>query len=86
MFVLMWQPDNGHAVPKFGDWDESDPTSAEGYSQIFNKVREEKQSEAGKVPTMATETSYSNGQKQYRNDNPKVSESLLLSFQILSSS
>ncbi|XP_057483075.1 RPM1-interacting protein 4-like [Actinidia eriantha] len=64
-------PDNGHAVPKFGDWDESDPTSAEGYSQIFNKVREEKQSEAGKVPAMATETSYSNGQKQYRNDNPK---------------
>ncbi|XP_028064963.1 RPM1-interacting protein 4-like isoform X1 [Camellia sinensis] len=58
-------PDHSPAVPKFGDWDESDPASAEGYSHIFNQVREEKQSGAGKVPVMATDTSYSNGQKQY---------------------
>ncbi|GFY93079.1 RPM1-interacting protein 4 (RIN4) family protein [Actinidia rufa] len=79
-------PDNGPAVPKFGDSDESDPTSAEGYTPIFNKVQEENQSRAGKVSAMATETSYSNGHKQYRNDNPKASDSLLLSFQVLSSS
>ncbi|CAL5347699.1 unnamed protein product [Camellia sinensis] len=65
--------DHSPVVPKFGDWDESDPTSAEHYSHIFNKVREEKQIGEGKVPGIATETSYSTGQKQYGNDNSKVS-------------
>ncbi|KAK6138577.1 hypothetical protein DH2020_027683 [Rehmannia glutinosa] len=65
-------PDRSAAVPKFGEWDETDPTAAEGYTQIFNRVREEKHSETGKVPVMPTETSLSNGQKQYGNDNPKL--------------
>ncbi|GMP77970.1 hypothetical protein CsSME_00034068 [Camellia sinensis var. sinensis] len=63
--------DHSPVVPKFGDWDESDPTSAEHYSHIFNKVREEKQIGEGKVPGIATETSNSTGQKQYGNDNSK---------------
>ncbi|CAH8373879.1 unnamed protein product [Eruca vesicaria subsp. sativa] len=29
-------------VPKFGDWDENNPASADGYTHIFNKVREER--------------------------------------------
>ncbi|CAO2173500.1 unnamed protein product [Urochloa humidicola] len=40
-------PTRGSAVPKFGDWD-SNPASADGYTHIFNKVREEKQTQAGK--------------------------------------
>ncbi|XP_052189592.1 RPM1-interacting protein 4-like isoform X2 [Diospyros lotus] len=64
-------PDCSPAVPKFGEWDENDPASAQGFTHIFNKVREEKQSGAGKVPAIATEGSYSNGQKQQRNDNSK---------------
>ncbi|KAA8527913.1 hypothetical protein F0562_035218 [Nyssa sinensis] len=64
-------PDHSPAVPKFGDWDESDPASAEGFTHIFDRVREERQSGAGKVPVMATESSYSNGQKQYGNVNSK---------------
>ncbi|KAL3506431.1 hypothetical protein ACH5RR_031813 [Cinchona calisaya] len=64
-------PDRSPAVPRFGDWDETDPAAAEGYTHIFNKVREEKQSGAGKVPVMPTETSYSNGQKRSGNDNSK---------------
>ncbi|KAL7177226.1 hypothetical protein ACSBR2_030546 [Camellia fascicularis] len=63
--------DHSPVVPKFGDWDESDPTSAERFSHIFNKVREEKQIGEGKVPGIATETSNSTGQKQYGNDNSK---------------
>lgn len=59
-------------VPKFGEWDENDPASAEGYTHIFEKVREDKQIGAGKVPAMATEAPYSNGQNQYSNANPKV--------------
>uniref|UniRef100_A0A0E0CEA4 RIN4 pathogenic type III effector avirulence factor Avr cleavage site domain-containing protein n=1 Tax=Oryza meridionalis TaxID=40149 RepID=A0A0E0CEA4_9ORYZ len=35
-------PTRGSAVPRFGDWD-SNPASADGYTHIFNKVREEKQ-------------------------------------------
>jgi hypothetical protein len=41
------QPTRGSAVPKFGDWD-SNPASADGYTHIFKKVREEKQGQAGK--------------------------------------
>ncbi|CAI0426570.1 unnamed protein product [Linum tenue] len=37
------QPDKGAAVPKFGDWDENNPASADGYTHIFNMVREERQ-------------------------------------------
>ncbi|CAN1269573.1 RPM1-interacting protein 4, partial [Linum perenne] len=36
------QPDQSSAVPKFGDWDENNPASADGYTHIFNKVREER--------------------------------------------
>ncbi|XP_042050583.1 RPM1-interacting protein 4-like [Salvia splendens] len=63
-------PDRGPAVPKFGDWDETDPAAAEGYTQVFNLVREEKNSETGKVPVKPTETSYSSTQKE-ANDNAK---------------
>ncbi|KAL0340598.1 UNVERIFIED_CONTAM: RPM1-interacting protein 4 [Sesamum radiatum] len=65
-------PDRSPAVPKFGDWDETNPASAEGYTHIFNRVREKKHSETGKVPVVPTETSHSNGHKQYGNDNAKV--------------
>ena len=36
------QPDRGAAVPRFGDWDENNPQSADNYTHIFNKVREER--------------------------------------------
>ncbi|KAK6930698.1 RIN4, pathogenic type III effector avirulence factor Avr cleavage site [Dillenia turbinata] len=66
-------PDHTSAVPKFGEWDETNPASADGYTHIFNKVREERQIGAGKVPIMPTETtSHSNGQKQYVNDSAVV--------------
>ncbi|XP_039000916.1 RPM1-interacting protein 4-like isoform X1 [Hibiscus syriacus] len=41
-------PDKGAAVPKFGDWDENNPSSADGYTHIFNQVREERNN-GGKV-------------------------------------
>lgn len=57
-------PERSAAVPKFGDWDENNPASADGYTHIFNKVREEKQTAAAKVPVMPTESSYHNGHKR----------------------
>ncbi|RVW20696.1 RPM1-interacting protein 4 [Vitis vinifera] len=60
----MWQPDKGAAVPKFGDWDENNPSSADGYTHIFNKVREERQTGAAtRVPGMASEPSYQTNRK-----------------------
>uniref|UniRef100_A0A7N0UHR6 RIN4 pathogenic type III effector avirulence factor Avr cleavage site domain-containing protein n=1 Tax=Kalanchoe fedtschenkoi TaxID=63787 RepID=A0A7N0UHR6_KALFE len=45
--------DRGAAVPKFGAWDEADPASADGFTHIFNKVREEKHTG---TPNITTET------------------------------
>ncbi|XP_050941960.1 RPM1-interacting protein 4-like isoform X3 [Cucumis melo] len=44
------QPDRGATVPRFGDWDESDPSSSENYTNIFTRVREERQTEDGSLP------------------------------------
>ncbi|KAF7825818.1 RPM1-interacting protein 4 [Senna tora] len=51
-------PDRGAAVPKFGEWDESNPASADGYTHIFNKVREEKQGGGGHAPGTPTKRPY----------------------------
>ncbi|MBA0554780.1 hypothetical protein Golob_013864, partial [Gossypium lobatum] len=66
-------PDEGAAVPKFGDWDENNPASADGYTHIFNKVREERNN-GGKTPGMPGEQSpyrTTRNQKQ-ANSNAKV--------------
>ncbi|XP_062195806.1 RPM1-interacting protein 4-like isoform X2 [Phragmites australis] len=57
-------PTRGSAVPKFGDWD-SNPASADGYTHIFNKVREEKQSQAGKPEAFGKDAARGNGAKQH---------------------
>ncbi|KAK8968990.1 RPM1-interacting protein 4 [Platanthera guangdongensis] len=36
------QFNNGRPLPKFGEWDVNDPTSAESFTVIFNKARDEK--------------------------------------------
>ncbi|KAH7569415.1 hypothetical protein JRO89_XS06G0157600 [Xanthoceras sorbifolium] len=38
-----WQQHRRASVPKFGDWDEMDPASGEGFTVIFDKLKEEKQ-------------------------------------------
>lgn len=53
----MWwwqQPQRVASVPKFGTWDETDPRSGEGFTAIFNKVKEEKQIGAATVPVGQT--------------------------------
>jgi len=58
------QPTRGSAVPKFGDWD-SNPASADGYTHIFNKVREEKQTQAGKPGAFDKDAARGNAAKQH---------------------
>ncbi|XP_019464470.1 PREDICTED: RPM1-interacting protein 4-like [Lupinus angustifolius] len=38
----MASQDKGRALPKFGEWDVNNPASAEGFTVIFNKARDEK--------------------------------------------
>lgn len=67
------QPDHETAVPKFGDWDESDPKSADGFTHVFNKVREEKlNGQANVAPVKAFQNSYPKAQKQHENEMSKV--------------
>lgn len=49
--VKQESPDRGAAVPRFGEWDETDPQSADNYTHIFNKVREEKQGNPSGTPS-----------------------------------
>ncbi|XP_015892585.3 RPM1-interacting protein 4 [Ziziphus jujuba] len=63
-------PDQGAAVPKFGEWDENNPSSADGFTHIFNKVREERHIGVGKV-TGTPERSYPSSQKPDANANAK---------------
>ncbi|KAK7256091.1 hypothetical protein RIF29_29525 [Crotalaria pallida] len=51
-------PDRGAAVPKFGGWDESNPETGDGYTHIFEKVREERQVAAGNAPGTPNGRSY----------------------------
>lgn len=39
----------GRPLPKFGEWDVNDPASAEGFTVIFNKARDDKKTGAGSV-------------------------------------
>ncbi|XP_072992464.1 RPM1-interacting protein 4-like [Typha latifolia] len=57
-------PERGSAVPKFGAWDEKDPSSADGFTHIFNKVREEKQTGSGKAPNITNDAIYVNNSRQ----------------------
>ncbi|KAA8535814.1 hypothetical protein F0562_030866 [Nyssa sinensis] len=45
-YALWWGSccwrEKGQPLPKFGEWDVNDPTSAEGFTVIFNKARDEK--------------------------------------------
>ncbi|KAA0066959.1 RPM1-interacting protein 4-like [Cucumis melo var. makuwa] len=36
--------DKGRPLPKFGEWDVNNPASAEGFTVIFSKARDEKKS------------------------------------------
>ncbi|KAK7399635.1 hypothetical protein VNO78_10822 [Psophocarpus tetragonolobus] len=38
---------DGRPLPKFGEWDVNDPASAEGFTVIFNKARDEKKTGRG---------------------------------------
>lgn len=46
----------GRPLPKFGEWDVNNPASAEGFTVIFNKARDDKKTTNGVVNISATAT------------------------------
>ncbi|VVA18762.1 PREDICTED: RPM1-interacting 4 [Prunus dulcis] len=42
VFMSWEKQEKGRPLPKFGEWDVNDPASAEGFTVIFNKARDEK--------------------------------------------
>ncbi|WJX47441.1 hypothetical protein P8452_34132 [Trifolium repens] len=42
-----YEQQGGRPLPKFGEWDVNDPSSAEGFTVIFNKARDEKKTGGG---------------------------------------
>lgn len=60
----------GSTVPKFGEWDEKDPSSADNFTGIFNKVREEKQGGSAKASIINDDARYLYGSNH---DNRKES-------------
>lgn len=45
-------PDRSAPLPKFGEWNEKDPTSADDFTHIFDKRRKEKLTGDSVVPVM----------------------------------
>nr|XP_048318388.1 protein NOI4-like [Ziziphus jujuba var. spinosa] len=44
--------ENDRPLPKFGEWDVNDPASADGFTVIFNKARDEKKSGGSSTKSM----------------------------------
>ncbi|KAK9062554.1 hypothetical protein SSX86_019741 [Deinandra increscens subsp. villosa] len=55
--------DDGPAIPKFGDWDDNNPASAEQYTEVFNKARQDKHGGGGKSPIITSENANYFGQR-----------------------
>ncbi|KAE9460870.1 hypothetical protein C3L33_07283, partial [Rhododendron williamsianum] len=71
-------PDRGAAVPKFGDWDEKNPQSADNYTGIFQRVRDERYNGPGKSPGRGGTPFSGTPRKKNTDDSTKEMRSLLL--------
>ncbi|CAA7405238.1 unnamed protein product [Spirodela intermedia] len=63
-------------VPKFGDWDENDPTSADNFTGIFKKVRDERK-DGGKPPMISTDPEFEDNLRRSGKTSDTVSSLLL---------
>ncbi|KAL6551445.1 hypothetical protein OROGR_007599 [Orobanche gracilis] len=49
----MASQEKGRPLPKFGDWDENNPASADGYTVIFSKAMADKKAEGSAASSAA---------------------------------
>ncbi|XP_022871852.1 RPM1-interacting protein 4-like [Olea europaea var. sylvestris] len=54
--------DKGRPLPKFGEWDVNDPASAEGFTVIFNKARNEKRTGGKSDSPPKDDSTYKHGE------------------------
>jgi hypothetical protein len=65
-FAKVVKDDTGRTIPKFGEWDVNNPASADGFTVIFSKARDEKK--APTKPGHITNRSASADSKDSRTD------------------
>ncbi|CAN6233643.1 unnamed protein product [Urochloa humidicola] len=66
--MFLMKDDTGRTLPKFGEWDVNNPASADGFTVIFSKARDEK-----KAPTKGHISNRSTDSKDSRPDNKVTS-------------
>ncbi|XP_041007381.1 protein NOI4-like isoform X1 [Juglans microcarpa x Juglans regia] len=69
----MASQDKGRPLPKFGEWDVNNPASAEGFTVIFSKARDEKKSDgaAGSGATQRRNENQSKSQEHFQSSETK---------------
>ncbi|KAK1319734.1 RPM1-interacting protein 4 [Acorus calamus] len=77
----MTSQDKGRPLPKFGEWDVNNPASAEGFTVIFNKARDDKKTSAN-PGTVASPRRKAGGSKREDYEYPKRVRTIC-SFKIL---
>ncbi|GAU16675.1 hypothetical protein TSUD_326250, partial [Trifolium subterraneum] len=72
--MASYSEQDGKPLPKFGEWDVNDPASAEGFTVIFNKARDEKKiaSASGRFPSQRR---YDSRTSRRAKDNKKLNSS-----------
>ncbi|KAG6606311.1 RPM1-interacting protein 4, partial [Cucurbita argyrosperma subsp. sororia] len=55
------------AVPKFGEWNDRDATPPDNYTAIFTKVREERQDQGARTPTLPQNSNIPDNQNDEQN-------------------
>lgn len=53
--------DTARPLPKFGEWDVNDPASAEGFTVIFNKARDERKTGGKPESPAKVDSNYKHG-------------------------
>ncbi|KAG5624478.1 hypothetical protein H5410_009696 [Solanum commersonii] len=54
--------EKGRPLPKFGEWDVNNPASADGFTVIFAKARDDKKANSSAAPTQTPRNDYAYGQ------------------------
>lgn len=57
-----FQQEKGRPLPKFGEWDVNNPASADGFTVIFAKARDDKKASSNTAPTQTPRSDYNYGQ------------------------
>ncbi|KAM3253317.1 hypothetical protein P3S67_025575 [Capsicum chacoense] len=50
--------EKGRPLPKFGEWDVNNPASADGFTVIFAKARDDKKASGSAAPTQTPRNEY----------------------------